>query len=66
MTYSTAANAPQNLVELSLERVKEIIELNAKGIKPEGLLEQIEPAKAEPLDFASSIVEGSLTRFDKK
>ena len=66
MTYSTAPNSPQNLIELPLERVKEVIELNEKGVKPENLLAASDTDKIVPLDFATAVGEGSLTRFDNK
>lgn len=66
MTYSTVPNAPQNLVELPLERVKEIIELNEKGIKPESISSTDGAERPATLDFATAVGEGSLTRFDKK
>jgi hypothetical protein len=66
MTYSTAPNAPQNLVELPLERVIEIIELNEKGVKPDSLSSTDGVEKPVALDFATAVGEGSLTRFDKK
>jgi cell fate regulator YaaT (PSP1 superfamily) len=66
MTYSTAPNAPQNLVEISLDRAKEVIELNKKGNKPDSLLEENQSQQAAVIDFTSSVSEGSLTRFDTK
>jgi hypothetical protein len=66
MTCSTAPNAPQNLVEISLDRAKEVIELNKKGNKPDSLLEENQSQQAAVIDFTSSVSEGSLTRFDTK
>ena len=66
MTYSTAPNSPQNLIEIPLDRVKEIIELNNNGILPDSLLDENNSNKVESLDFATAVGEGSLTRFDKK
>jgi cell fate regulator YaaT (PSP1 superfamily) len=65
MTYSTAPNIPQNLVEISLERAKEVIEWNKKGQKPETLAENTNQPNPT-IDFTSSAGEGSLTRFDTK
>ncbi|MBO4370210.1 MAG: hypothetical protein J5808_02475 [Paludibacteraceae bacterium] len=65
MTYSTAPHAPVNLVEISLDRAKEVIEMNKRGEKPESLNNE-KPNAAAPIGFATSVGEGSLTRFDKK
>jgi hypothetical protein len=66
MTYSTATHAPQNLVEISLDRAKAIIEMNKKGQKPDSLQEEASHQQAPVIDFTSSVSEGSLTRFDNK
>lgn len=65
MTYSTAPNAPQNLVEISLERAKEVIEMNKNGMKPENLADGTK-GQAPVIDFTTAVGEGSLTRFDNK
>ena len=65
MTYSTAPNFPQNLVEISLDRAKEVIAMNQEGKKPASLDDKTHAA-APSIDFATSVGEGSLTRFDKK
>lgn len=66
MTYSTAPNAPQNLVEISLDRAKEVISMNEKGQKPESLSDNSSKNQAPAIDFTVSVGEGSLTRFDNK
>ncbi|MFO7868797.1 MAG: regulatory iron-sulfur-containing complex subunit RicT [Bacteroidales bacterium] len=51
--------------ELSIERIKEIIELNKKGIKPEKL--ELEKVSTEiNHDYTNVVGEESLTRFDNK
>jgi hypothetical protein len=65
MTYSTAPNAPQNLVEISLDRAKEVIEMNKNGMKPESLADGTK-GQAPVIDFTTAVGEGSLTRFDNK
>lgn len=65
MTYSAAPNFPKDLVELSLDRVKEIIAMNKNGEKPDSLNAQTK-ATAQPVGFATAVGEGVLTRFDKK
>ena len=52
-------------MEISLDRAKEVIALNKNGEKPESL-DNKKPAAAAPIGFATSVGEGSLTRFDKK
>lgn len=66
MTYSTAPNAPQNLVEISLDRAKEVIAMNEKGQKPESLSDNSSKNQDPAIDFTVSVGEGSLTRFDNK
>lgn len=66
MTYSTAPNTPQNLVEISLDRAKEVIAMNEKGQKPESLSDNSSKNQAPAIDFTVSVGEGSLTRFDNK
>ena len=66
MTYSTAPHAPQNLVEISLERAKEVIAMNEQGQKPETLAGDSTGKSDAVIDFAVSVGEGSLTRFDSK
>jgi cell fate regulator YaaT (PSP1 superfamily) len=66
MTYSTAPNAPQNLIEISLDRAKEVIAMNEKGQKPESLSDNSSKNQAPAIDFTVSVGEGSLTRFDNK
>ncbi len=63
VTYSTDKNIAANLVELSCDRVFEIIKLNRRGVKPESLLEekhikQVKKANGDLLE------QESLTRFD--
>jgi cell fate regulator YaaT (PSP1 superfamily) len=68
MWYSSDASSAANLVEVSVDRVKEIIGLNRKGVKPNKLVErgqEVALAK-EPLGFSNVIEEESLTRFDDK
>lgn len=65
MTYSTDKSMAANTVTISADRVKEIIELNRNGIKPDTLLgdgHKPEPAKKM---YGDIIDENNLTRFDK-
>ena len=54
-----------NLTPVPVERVRELILLNADGKKVKSLLET-GFEKSHKLDFQSDIVKDDLTRFDKK
>ncbi len=66
MTYSSSKQLAANLVTLPVERVKEIIEMNKKGIKPDTLEgEKQELVEAPKDDYQNVVGQDSLTRFDK-
>ena len=58
---------PDNFIPLPIDRVKEVIEMNKNGIKPEDLL--LKPAfkvvEKKP-DYENVVGQDSLTRFDQK
>jgi len=63
VTYSTDKNLAANLVTISAERAKEIIEMNQKGEKPLSL--EVDGNKKEesgPIDLAT---QENITRFDR-
>ncbi len=65
ITYSTDKHAAVNLVTISTDRAKEIIEINKRGEKPE----QLEAQKVAPpvrQEYVELVGQDSLTRFDKK
>jgi cell fate regulator YaaT (PSP1 superfamily) len=63
MWYSLYKDSGSSLVALSVDQVKEIIEMNKKGQKP-GKLNTVEvPAKVE-LDFQNVVGQESITRFE--
>ncbi len=67
MTYSSDPHVMANLVTLPIERVKEIIELNKKGVKVDSLVENNDNENKKPQpDFQNVVGQDSLTRFDKK
>ncbi|MCQ2606591.1 MAG: hypothetical protein MJ204_08660 [Bacteroidales bacterium] len=67
MTYFYKKDDVPTFVELSVDRVKEIIELNRKGIKPETLQGDVVEVEREYVpDYENVIGQDSLTRFDKK
>jgi cell fate regulator YaaT (PSP1 superfamily) len=65
MSFSTAQRASAGNVTLPVAKVREIIEQNRKGKKPESLLdmEVYKPKEEEPA-FVDAAGEESITRFD--
>ncbi|MGD9976477.1 MAG: stage 0 sporulation family protein [Bacteroidales bacterium] len=67
MWFSSDQSTSVNLVEVSVDRVKEIVALNKKGIKANKLIDnRKEEAASQPLDFTDGLEEASLTRFDAR
>lgn len=69
MWYGSEPSSSVNLIEVSVDRVNEIIALNRKGIKADKLLENTtsDQNNSRPNGFTDGLLdEGSLTRFDKK
>ena len=63
LTYSTDKRVAANLVTITAERAKEVIEMNKKGEKPLDLLPDDQPRQSEgPVDLLAG---DSITRFDK-
>lgn len=59
-------DSPNEFIELSLDRVKEVLEINKKGEKVEGLKE-FSTLKTEVVtDYANVVGQDDLTRFDNK
>jgi cell fate regulator YaaT (PSP1 superfamily) len=67
MWYSSEPNSAVNLSPVPIDRVKEVIALNIKGVKPLKLVEQVqvEDSKVE-LGYENASEDDSLTRFDDK
>lgn len=67
MQYSTAPNMAANLVTLTVDEVKEIIEINKRGEKvaPFGSGNKGE-REAKTVDYENVVGQDDLTRFDKK
>ncbi len=65
MSFSTDPNSMSGLVTVPVQRVIELMKLNAKGIKPERLegKEGVARVDTEP-GFVNVIGEDSITRFD--
>lgn len=68
LMFYTFADEPDVFIPLTTQRVKEIIELNKAGQKPEELgayKSRQEVEKQEQPDFENVVGQDSLTRFDK-
>jgi len=63
--YSLDPNRLSNFVAVPVERVKEIIQLNKKGVAVDELAHTTSVVKAESLDYHNVVGEDSLTRFDE-
>ena len=63
VTYSTDKRNAANLVTISAERAKAIIEMNQRGEKPLSLEEGGRKEPERPVDLAT---QEDLNRFDKK
>lgn len=63
ITYSTDKRMAANLVEISADRAKDIIEMNRQGLKPETLVEDGVTLETPSVDL---VQQESLTRFDGK
>ena len=48
-----------------MERVSEILEMNARGKQPEDLVDVMETIKSQNLEYTNGAGQGSLTRFEK-
>lgn len=62
ITYSTNKDFPSNEITIPVERAKQIIQLNKKGIRVENLSEEIEIEKKN--EFGDILTQDGLTRFD--
>jgi hypothetical protein len=60
-------NEPDKFIGLSAAKVREIIEMNKAGKKPERLADEsvVKPVVKEP-DYENVVGQDSLTRFDRK
>lgn len=64
-TYSTSKDFAANLVTIDVKRVKEVIALNRRGMKPDMLdVKTDSNAKTAPIDYSNVVGQDSLTRFD--
>lgn len=57
---------PDNFIPLSVDRVKEVMEMNKNGVKPASIETKVEFKVVEKkLDYENVVGQDSLTRFDK-
>ena len=68
MWFSSDPDSAVNMTPVPMGRVKEIIEMNKKGIRAEKLVDETHAAPVERvvLDYHGVIEEESLTRFDER
>ncbi len=65
ISYSTSQNFGANVVTIPVQRAKDIIAMNKKGIKPEILDDRTdENENPVPVDYENVVGQDSLTRFD--
>lgn len=65
MSFSTQPGSMINMVTLSVERVREIMKMNARGVKPDTIeTERKVSRKESDPGFVNVIGEESITRFD--
>ena len=66
MWYSSERGIPVNLVQLSVDRVKEVIEINKNNKRVDELQDAVQESAKKELDYHNVIEQESLTRFDDK
>jgi cell fate regulator YaaT (PSP1 superfamily) len=64
--FFSYTDEPDNFIPLTVDRVKEVMEMNKAGNKPQELLVHVEKKVVErKLDYENVVGQDSLTRFDK-
>lgn len=64
--FFSYTHEPDAFIQMSVERVKEIMEMNKEGNKPADLVAHVEKKVVEKkLDYENVVGQDSLTRFDK-
>lgn len=66
--FFSYTDEPDNFIPLTVDRVKEVMEMNKNGVKPEDLSIKIIAPKVieKKLDYENVVGQDSLTRFDQK
>lgn len=65
MWYVLQAEEGNTIMPISVESVKDIIQKNKKGEKPNIEIQKEEPSKIDNIDFTNVVGQESLTRFDQ-
>jgi cell fate regulator YaaT (PSP1 superfamily) len=63
--YSYSESSSENLIPIGVERVKQIIEINKTGDKPETLVDETSSLD-QSLGFKNDVGQDSIDRFEKK
>lgn len=64
--FFSYTHEPDNFIQLTVDRVKEVMEMNKEGNKPADLLVHVEKKVIEKSpDYENVVGQDSLTRFDK-
>ncbi|MCW3085004.1 MAG: hypothetical protein JWP12_2370 [Bacteroidetes bacterium] len=64
--FFSYTHEPDNFIQLTVDRVKEVMEMNKEGNKPADLLVHVEKKHVEKTpDYENVVGQDSLTRFDK-
>jgi cell fate regulator YaaT (PSP1 superfamily) len=64
--FFSYTHEPDNFIQLTVDRVKEVMEMNKEGNKPADLLVHVEKKVIEKTpDYENVVGQDSLTRFDK-
>jgi cell fate regulator YaaT (PSP1 superfamily) len=64
--FFSYTHEPDNFIQLTVDRVKEVMEMNKEGNKPADLLVHVEKKTVEKKpDYENVVGQDSLTRFDK-
>jgi len=66
ITYSTDSHAPINLLTITGERAREIMEMNKSGKKPDSLGGKQTSIEAVEIGYENVVGQDDVTRFDKK
>ncbi len=64
--YSDNPGSTLDMVSVSLDRVKEIIDMNGKGEKPQKLVEHVEVDGTQEVHSDGFLINESISRFDEK
>lgn len=64
ITYSTSKEFGANLIAIDVQRVKDIIAMNKRGMKPDLLEVKNDGNKPPVVDYNNVVGQDSLTRFD--